>query len=173
MKKNTYKQFFTNLHDIECNQKYNGNLPYSFHLEMVASQAERFKHHIPSDDPYNTAIWVGIWGHDSIEDARLTYNNVKDKYGELAADIVFLCTEQKGKTRAERKPTQFYIELKKNDSALFVKLCDIMANTIFSLLSNSSMYNKYRSEYLDKVRPMIYTEKYDDMFQYLDKLYKL
>lgn len=165
--------FFIELHDVKCNQKYNGNLPYSFHLEMVANQAEKFAHHIPSDEPYNNAVWVGIWGHDSIEDARLTYNDIKARYGELAADIIFLCTEYKGKTRAERKPTQFYLELKENELALFVKLCDIMANTTFSLLTSSSMYDKYKVEYFEKVRPLIYTEKYDDMFQYMDKLYNL
>lgn len=87
------KSYFTNLHDVECNQKYNGNLPYSFHLEMVAKQAEKYQHHIPSDNPYYNAVWTGIWGHDSIEDARLTYNDVKEKFGEIAADIVYLCTE--------------------------------------------------------------------------------
>jgi (p)ppGpp synthase/HD superfamily hydrolase len=168
------KSYFTNLHDVECNQKYNKNLPYSFHLEMVAKQADKYQHHIPSDNPYYNAVWAGIWGHDSIEDARLTYNDVKEKFGEIAADIVYLCTEFKGKTRAERKPTEFYLQLRENDLATFVKLCDIMANTKFSLLTNSSMFNKYKAEYFEKVKPLLYmNNQYEDMWLELDKLYNI
>jgi (p)ppGpp synthase/HD superfamily hydrolase len=168
------QSFFTNLHDVECNQKYNKTLPYSFHLEMVAKQAEKFAHHIPSDNPYHDAVWAGIWGHDSIEDARLTYNDVRNMFGDISADIVFLCTEFKGKTRAERKPTEFYLQLRENDLAVFVKLCDIIANTKFSLLTNSSMYSKYKAEYFDKVKPLLYmNNQYEDMWLYMDKLYQL
>jgi hypothetical protein len=170
------KSYFVNLHDVECNQKYNGNLPYSFHLEMVAKQAEKFQHHIPSDNPYHDAVWIGIWGHDSIEDARLTYNDVKNQWGEsgeIAAEIIYLCTEFKGRTRAERKPKEFYLQLKENELAVFVKLCDIIANTKFSLLTNSSMYDKYKVEYFEKVRPLLFVKaQYDDMWNYLDELYK-
>ncbi|MEI2419890.1 hypothetical protein V6O07_06430, partial [Arthrospira platensis SPKY2] len=139
-----------------------------------AKQADKYRHHIPSDNPYYNAVWAGIWGHDSIEDARLTYNDVKEKFGEIAADIVYLCTEFKGKTRAERKPTEFYLQLRENDLATFVKLCDIMANTKFSLLTNSSMFNKYKAEYFEKVKPLLYmNDQYEDMWLELDKLYNI
>ena len=38
------RAYFTHLHDVECNQKYNKTLPYSFHLEMVHLQGEKFFH---------------------------------------------------------------------------------------------------------------------------------
>ena len=148
-----YKEYFYNLHDIECNQKYAKILPYSFHLEMVAKQAKKFEKYIPSDNPYHDAIWNSIYGHDSIEDARLSYNNIKEKCGELTAEIVYLCTENRGRTRADRKNEQRYEELKTNEYAVFVKLCDIIANVKFSLLSNSSMFAKYKQEYYEKVNP--------------------
>lgn len=169
------KQYFYNLHDIEVNQKYGGslNLPYSFHLEMVAKQAILFEKYIPSDSPYNEAVWIGIYGHDSIEDARLSYNDIKERFGELSADIIYLCTEHKGKNRDQRKPISFYTELAKNNLAVFVKLCDIIANTKFSLLTNSSMFYKYRQEYDLKVKKYLYTDEYKDMFKYLDELYSI
>ena len=37
------QKYFYDLHDIECNQKYNKTLPYSFHLEMVGKQAIKFE----------------------------------------------------------------------------------------------------------------------------------
>lgn len=162
------EKFFKNLHDIECNQKYAKILPYSFHLEMVNKQAEKFANLIPSE---NAPVWVGIWGHDSIEDARLTYNDIKDMFGVEAAEIIYLCTENKGRTRADRKDDVWYHQLKTNEGAVFVKLCDIIANVKFSLLTNSSMFSKYKAEYNQKVRPLLYCEKYRDMFEYLDKLF--
>ena len=170
---NDAKTFFTHQHDVVCNQKYNKTLPYSFHLEMVERQSEKFKKYLPEEFSRYNATWNAIWGHDSIEDARMTYNEIKQLFGEMTADIIYLCTENRGKTRDERKNEQWYNELKENDLAVFVKLCDLIANVKFSLLSNSSMFDKYKKEYNQKIRPILFTEKYLDMFVCLDKLFQL
>jgi (p)ppGpp synthase/HD superfamily hydrolase len=167
------KEYFYNLHDIECNQKYSNNLPYSFHLDLVAMQALKFEKYIFVDDPYYTATWIGIYGHDSIEDARVSYNEIKNKFGEIVADVIYACTEYRGKTREERKPEQFYVELKLNEIAVFVKLCDIIANSLYSQMTGSTMFKKYKKEYEEKVRKILYTDQYKDMFTYLDKIYDL
>lgn len=167
------KQYFYNLHDVECNQKYNKTLSYSFHLEMVASQARLFEKLIPVDNPHHDNIWIGIYGHDSIEDARITYNDIKQLFGEQAAEIIYLCTEDKGRNRDERKSNVWYHQLKTNKDAVFVKLCDIIANVKFSLLTNSSMFNKYKQEYNQKVKQHLYCEEYKPMFDYLDKIFEL
>lgn len=167
------RSYFIDLHDIECNQKYDGKLPYSFHLNMVAKQAKLFEKYIPVDNPHNQDVWIGIYGHDSIEDARLTYNNIKERFGEAAAEIIYLCTEDKGRNRTDRKSDVWYHQLKKNDLAVFVKLCDIIANVKYSLLTNSSMFLKYKTEYNQKVKPHLYTEQYKEMFDYLDKLFTI
>jgi len=167
------KEFFFNLHDVECNQKYNKDLPYSFHLEMVGKQAKKFEKLIYVDNPFHDITWIGIYGHDSIEDARLTYNDIKEKFGLEAAEVIYLCTENKGRTRAERKNNAWYEELKTNEIAVFVKLCDIIANVKFSLLTNSSMFKKYKVEYEEKVKPHLYSNQYKDMFDYLDKIFEI
>lgn len=170
------KRWFCDLHDNQCNQKYNKTLPYSFHLEMVAAQAKKFEKYIPADNPYYAAVWAGVWGHDSIEDARLTYNDIKDIWGEYAAEIIYLCTEWKGRNRAERKPKEFYLELMTNEDAVFVKLCDIIANMKFSLLTNSTMFQKYVKEWTEKIEPIFSTEMrpvFPDMFSYIDEICKL
>jgi len=170
---NDAKTFFIHQHDVVCNHKYNKTLPYSFHLEMVASQSGKFKKYLPEEFSLYNATWNAIWGHDSIEDARMTYNEIKQLFGETTAWIIYLCTENRGRTRDERKNEQWYNELKENDLAVFVKLCDLIANVKFSLLSNSSMFDKYKKEYNQKIRPILFTEKYLDMFVYLDKLFEL
>jgi len=175
------KIFFFNLHDVECNQKY-GNLPYSFHLEMVEHQYERFKHLIPDvkarpDNSFDKTrlrdlVLIAIYGHDSIEDCRLTYNDIKKMYGDTVAEIIYLCTEDKGRNRDERKSEKWYGELKTLNLAVFVKLCDLIANVKHSLLTNSLMFDKYREEYHKKIKPILYSDEYKEMFDYLEKLFE-
>lgn len=178
----TPKEFFTNLHDVECNQKYNKTLPYSFHLEMVYAQASRFDHVLArliqkeSKNPENLkdltfSVVVAVWGHDSIEDARLTYNDILLMYGVFAADIIYLCTDWKGKNRLERKPVHYYEDLSKNKLAVFVKLCDIIANIKFGLLTNSSMYETYKTEWTStKFKLTSVLPEFKEMVIYINNL---
>jgi (p)ppGpp synthase/HD superfamily hydrolase len=173
------KEYFSSLHNIVCNQKYNKTLPYSFHLDMVVHQANKFISLIPdvklrpensfSNDRLRDSIIVACYAHDSIEDARLTYNDIKERCSEEVAEIVYLVTDNKGRDRSERKNDVFYNHLKKNQLAVFVKLCDLIANVKFSLLTNSSMYNKYKAEY-SGMKSHLYTKEYDVMFKYLEQL---
>ena len=63
-------------HDVECNQKYGENLPYSFHLNMVADMAMKYGHIVCFYEHHIIPIIFGAYFHDAIEDARMTYNNV-------------------------------------------------------------------------------------------------
>lgn len=162
-------RFAVDQHDVVCNQKYAGKLPYSFHLKLVAAQATKFEKLI--DPPQRTLVQAACYGHDLIEDARVTYNDIKEKDEELA-EIIFLCTEMRGRNRAERKSEAFYRELATNKLAVFVKLCDLIANVHYSAMSNSSMFHKYKAEY-PKVKEFLFCDEYWDMFTYLDKLFDL
>lgn len=155
------------IHDIECNQKYSGTLPYSFHLKSVVNQCEKYSNLLKVNYTASPeailfdlldkreVIKLAAGGHDLIEDARMTLNDVKNLLGVKAAEIVYCCTEEKGKNREERHSDKFFSELKLNRDAVFVKLCDICANVLFSILTNSSMYNKYQKEF-----PKLYSELY-------------
>ena len=178
------RNYFYNLHDIECNQKYDSTLPYSFHLKCVEEQAIKFQHLIPNRlekaRPLNIEshtigfeVMIAILAHDSIEDARITYNDLNKVFGDIVAEIVYLCTDNKGRNRDERKNEQFYNELKTNKLAIFVKLCDLISNVKFSFLTNSSMLYKYKCEYYEKVKPNLYTEEYTPMFEYLEKIFSI
>jgi (p)ppGpp synthase/HD superfamily hydrolase len=169
----TTRDYFFDLHDIQCNQKYNKTLPYSFHLDMVHKQGEKFKHVLdPNFILYWADVVVGLYGHDSLEDARLTYNDIKDRFGKEAAEIIYCCTEERGRTRSDRHSDKYFEELRENDLAIFVKLCDIIANVKFSLLSNSSMFNKYKQEY-PNVKQWLYKREYQIMFDYLEQLFSI
>lgn len=148
------------------------------HLRYVVAQFYRFKHLLRNDwndkRVYNVdaVVEMGCWGHDLIEDARATYNDIKDLVGTEIADIIYCCTEEKGKDRPGRHPEKYYLELAENKLAIFVKLCDIMANVTYSILTKSSMYEKHKIEH-EKTKQYLYREEYKEMFDHLDKLFMI
>lgn len=185
-----FSEFCKHQHDIECNQKYNKILLYSFHLNLVDKQVDKFKYLIKDsfiiNEKNHLSHPVGLhqilsdaaWGHDLIEDARITYNDVVDKAseiygnslaGKILGDIIYSCTELRGKNRDERHGFEYFRLLRENKFGLFVKLCDIAANVGYGLLTNSSMYNKYQKEF-PKLKEQLYISEFDDLFNYIEKL---
>lgn len=157
-------------HDIYCNQKYDGVYPYSLHLKAVVAQAHRYKDLI--HEGLRESIYIAAAGHDLIEDARLTYNDVVQTYGKFEADIIYACTELRGHDRSERHGEEFFLILVENRFAIFVKLCDIMANALFSRLTNSSMFEKYGKEFPWLYQNLYKVGEYDELWDDLRELLK-
>lgn len=140
------------LHD-ETNQKYDDK-PYSYHTTGVAHNAMRYVHQITDDTMLKVAIVFGAAFHDSIEDARQTYNDVMkiartfmpDEYAFIATEIVYACTNEKGRNRDERANDKYYEGIRTTPYASFVKLCDRLFNMSYSKNSGSRMFKKYCEE---------------------------
>lgn len=185
-----FKELIYNQHDVVCNQKYGDDLPYSFHLKAVETQGKKFLHLIKEEltenpDNYRASpvyltniVKHALTAHDTLEDARLTYNDVLnlaseslDNYvaGRVVADIVYCVTDEKGKTRGERKNDKYYKELSENKLAVFVKLADLSSNILYSKLTGGGMYEKYKSE-LPKFKSRLHIEQYKEFFEYLENL---
>ena len=64
------------LHD-SVNQRYDENHPYSVHLDMVADSVFKYGHLVCQQEADVLPLFFGAFYHDSIEDARMTYNDVK------------------------------------------------------------------------------------------------
>ena len=192
MTTNQAKQYFYDLHDVERNQKYGGDLklPYSFHLKMVDEQIKRWLYLIPADAkayPLNSfsditlrdiAI-VGGAGHDSLEGDGLSYSDLRKVFNDRVAEAIFRCTEFRGRTRKERHCAEFLQQLAEDEIAVFVKLCDMMANVKFSLLTNSSMFDTYKKEW-PLFKSITYTEGnnlvtkvYAPMYEYIESLFSI
>lgn len=160
------KEYATSRHN-SVNQQY-GNEPYSFHLDMVATFARKFQHLIADDK--KELVVAGAWAHDLIEDTRVTYNDLGKIFGWELAEIVFCCTEQRGRNRAERHGDDYYKLLSENPLGKFVKLCDICANFSNSKRTGNSMYMKYRKE-LPRVKEKLYVKgEYEEIWNYLNSL---
>lgn len=146
------------LHD-SVNQKYNATLPYGYHLDMVARYAADYGHEVLADAADLLPLLFGAYFHDSIEDARLSYNDVtrraaafmNDAQAYMAAEIVYALTNDKGRTRSERAGERYYAGIRATPYAPFVKLCDRAANTTFSARAadggNSRMSKIYANEW--------------------------
>ena len=71
---------------------------------------------------------------------RLTYNDVvrtarkwrTEEQAQMAAEIVYARTNEKGRTRAERAGEKYFQGIRATPYAPFVKLCDRLANVTYS-----------------------------------------
>ena len=97
------------LHD-SVNQRYDKKFPYGFHIDMVADSVSKYGHLVCQQEADVLPLFFGAFYHDSIEDARLSYNDVlkgachfmNEEQAYMAAEMVYALTNDKGRTRAER-----------------------------------------------------------------------
>lgn len=140
------------------NQTYDGALPYGFHLDMVADVAREYGHLVCADERDVLPLMFGAYYHDSIEDARLTYNDVMavarqymdEEQARMATEIAYALTNDKGRNRAERAGENYYQGIRQTPYAPFVKLADRWANMRYSFghanKSNAHMKEVYGRE---------------------------
>jgi (p)ppGpp synthase/HD superfamily hydrolase len=157
----------------KTNHYYDRYLPYEFHLRMVNNVYEDFQHLL--DEELNDYCGKAVWAHDTIEDTRVSYNDVKNKLGEEVADIVYDVTNDKGKNRKERAGDRYYEGIRNTPGAVFVKLCDRIANVQYGKMTKSRMFEMYKKENPEFIRQLGVGQgtsiKYGDMFIYLNNLF--
>ena len=138
----------------EVNQKYDDK-PYFVHLSSVAHYAEVYGHNVCENDNDILPLIFGAYFHDSIEDARLTYNDVTaiarkymtNQQAYVATEIVYALTNEKGRNRAERANEKYYSGIRETPFAPFVKMCDRFANMFYSSINKSRMIDVYKKEF--------------------------
>jgi hypothetical protein len=145
----------SNIHE-DVNQLFDGQ-PYYVHLKAVLLNAMEFMQYFPKEcEQFRDVIAFGACFHDTIEDARLTCNDVlkiarnmfNDEYkAYMAAEIVYALTNEKGRTRAERANDKYYEGIRCTPFAAFIKFCDRYANTSYAHDHGTSMYKKYCQEF--------------------------
>ena len=173
-----YKKNWILEHHRSTNHMYDTYLPYEFHLRMVAQVAKNFIHLIPdtndSETSFRDNIMMAAYGHDLIEDTRVSYNDIKEVLGLQVADIIYALTNEKGKTRKERANDKYYEGIRNTPGAVFVKLCDRIANVQYSKMTGSRMFEMYKNEN-DHFETMLgrYTDnsELESMFIYLTNLF--
>ena len=134
----------SNIHE-DVNQSYGGNKPYSFHLLDVFDCVKSFGFQSCNNEEDVLGIVAGALFHDSIEDARLTYNNVKyilkfcglsENQVFIGSEIAYALTNEKGRMRAERANEKYYEGIRSTKYAPMVKYADRIANLCFSVMNS-------------------------------------
>jgi (p)ppGpp synthase/HD superfamily hydrolase len=152
----------------ENHQLYDGYLPYEFHLRLAVKTATEFVGVLVPHAYELEDILSAVWCHDVLEDTFRTYNDLKEGVNTNVADIVYAVTNEKGKTRKERANAKYYEGIKATEYAVFVKLCDRIANVTYGryIAFNDKLYQMYQREndkflqalagkQLDQLTPMV------------------
>lgn len=137
----------------DVNQHYDEH-PYFYHLNKVACHVIEYLPDIIEREEDILPVLFGAYFHDSIEDARLTYNDVRkiaEKYMNkeqafLATEIVYALTNEKGRNRHERANDKYYAGIRDIPYAPLVKACDRLSNYEFAKETKSRMVKMYESE---------------------------
>ena len=141
------------------NQTYGENLPYGYHLDMVAEGVSEYGYLVCDSENDVVPMFFGAYYHDSIEDARLSYHDVMnvacdymtEEQALMATEIVYALTNDKGRTRAERAGEKYYQGIRETPYAPFVKLCDRLANVTYSCADNGEMNNRMKEVYKNEM----------------------
>ena len=159
------RNYACNLHQA-TNHRY-GTHPYSYHLAMVAEFARKYIHLIPEES--RNDVLCACWTHDLIEDCRVTYNDIKNDLNETIADLTYALTNDKGKNRAERAGAKYYQGSSDTPFADLIKICDRLANVMYSAENKSSMLRAYQKEQTHFAQAL-YRTGLDEMFTELYQL---
>lgn len=136
-----------------------------------------------TNNNYFSLMLVGCYGHDSIEDGRLTWNDVVAQLTRLGfikehavfiADLIFCVTDEKGKSRKERKNNKFFDELWENENAIILKFADMLANLLQTITFDYEGVQFKRVEFFHFVSemPKPLHIKYEPIIQHFDSLFK-
>lgn len=107
-------------------QKYGKDKPYSYHLDKVYDNAVKFGG--------SRTAQIAARLHDVLEDTSVPYETIEEKFGKDVADVVQLVSNLPDKAETYRR-------IRTNPDAVFVKLCDRLAN-----VSEGQKNDKYRKE---------------------------
>ena len=138
-----FSEFCRNAHDA-ANCTYDGKNYYT-HVSMVEEGIDKYETVFLNYDDYYIAR-KGASGHDLIEDAKLTFNDIKKESNRRVAQVILAVTDVHEENRLLRhlftmgKTVKDYI-------AIIDKMADMRANGLYSKTHGSSMYKKYVTEY--------------------------
>ena len=152
------KQAAHQLHE-SVNQRYAVYHPYGYHLDMVVNGVRRYGAVVLAQPSDVIAVIFAAYFHDSIEDARVTYNDVlkearrymDEQHAVMAVEVVYALTNDKGRNRAERAGEKYYRGIRETPYAPFVKLADRLANLEYSCLHGDALNARMKGVYRDEM----------------------
>jgi (p)ppGpp synthase/HD superfamily hydrolase len=129
---------------LKANNLYDSK-DYFVHIEMVEDLLIKHKKIFKLESDYNNTI-IASWFHDVIEDCSTSYEDILEISNNDAAAIVLAVTDVPAENRLV-KHLLTMIKTVKDYRAIVLKLCDILANTVYSKEHCNKMYFRYVKEY--------------------------
>ena len=130
-------------HDA-ANCRYDGK-NYYVHVSMVEDGIDKYETVFKFHRDYRKAR-AGASCHDLIEDAQLTFNDIKEVTTREVARIVLDVTDVHEENRLLRHLFTMGKTVK-DFRSIIVKMADMRANGLYSKTHGSPMYKKYVEEY--------------------------
>lgn len=135
----TKARYFAEL--CHAGQSYNDEVPYTVHLDAAVTVLKRFGIHDP------VMLCAGFL-HDVIEDTGRSYGEIKKRFGEAVAELVYAVTNELGRNRRERA-YKTYPKLRASCEARILKLADRIANVEYGAANEGGKNDMYRDEFDD------------------------
>ena len=111
-----------------------------YHINKVVEIAKQ--HSLSSDEI------VACYLHDTLEDTKLKYHEIRDKFWIDVAEMVYAVTDEVWRNRNERK-AKTIAKLKEMRTWIAIKLCDRIANIQFSRENSEPKYQMYLREHAE------------------------
>lgn len=154
------------IHD-EVNQKYDGILPYGYHLKLTASYVSRYGYLVATGETDVLILYAAAFLHDAIEDARMSYHDMvrfirefnvegihlaagyRQEIERQVPEIVYALSNEKGRNREERANEAYYRGIRETPFAAFIKMCDRLANIQYTtqFVFTNRMFDVYKREH--------------------------
>lgn len=158
--------FSRDKHSTQAYDEY----PYFKHLENTYQVL--IDHGFSEDNPEDLPLLIAAWLHDILEDTATSYTDLKKKFGEEVAEIVFCVTDELARNRKERKE-KTYPKIRSNSKAIILKVADRIANIKHGLQKENDQFTAmYKKEFEDFQRELRIYKHIENMWETLSNLLK-
>lgn len=131
-------------------QTYGNDEPYTVHLARVVEVLKRFGF------KKDKALLDAGWLHDTVEDTKVRYHDIWERFGVDTAELVEYVTDRPGKNRRERHANTYPALGSKGGRAVALKLADRISNVEYSIEKKDDgklkMYQKEHPEFIKYLR---------------------
>jgi (p)ppGpp synthase/HD superfamily hydrolase len=174
-KKTIYKTFsfvekakYFSLMEHNGANNYYYSVPYETHLTMVTDYAYKYLYLL--DSRHHDNVLAACWCHDLLGSTRVKYSDIERLLNFETAEIVRCVTsDPRGRTRKERLNNGILKEIQSSKEATFVKVCERIANTVYTRVKKKEVYDVFRNEYFDFAEAL-FRHDLSSLFKELEKI---
>lgn len=144
--------------------------PYAMHIQMVSALVKHFIPLIPRH--HQQIVFDAACCHAALDENVATYEELVRQITVLGADIVSACTPNNARSIADKYNSSFYDRVTRNHYAVFVTVCDRIADITYLSKSSPATCQRLMDEMV-KFKISLYIKRYEALFDKLDEVAKM